>query len=128
MYNGNFPRLGKVGMGVDVIGRAMRCPTGMADAEAAMEGMVAQGMLQFLDAAHPFDDFEALAVEDRYTARVVTAIFEPAQALQEKGLGVFIPKVSDNSTHRATTLLPRWDASVKADGTTFGAWKRLSGC
>ena len=97
--HGQFAGGVEVGMGVRLGRLAVGGPAGVADAERAVERMLAQRAFQLLDAPDPLDYLQALAVEDGDAAGIVSAVFEPAQALKEKGLGFLVPQISDDSTH-----------------------------
>ena len=72
----------------------------------AVERVAGQAAFQLLDAAHFLHDLEAVAVEHGDAARVIAAVFETAQALQQKRLGFLVSEIGDDSTHKRTSLLP----------------------
>src|SRR5690606_14636850 len=82
--------------------RAVRRPAGMRDAELAFERMLRECLVEHLhlaDRAHPLELL--LRVEHREARRVIAAVFEPPQALDQDGYDIALGDGSDDSTHEA---------------------------
>ena len=108
---------GQLAAGVGVrmrvgLGRlAVRGPAGVADAERAVQRMLAQRAFELLDAPDALDDLQALAVEHGDAAGVIAAILQAAQSLQQQRLRLLVPQIRDDSTH--SSFIPRGRESVK---------------
>jgi len=88
-----------MGMGVGVAGFAVGGPTGVGNAEGAIEA--AQSVQFFFQHSHPahrLGDLE-FTVEDGDSGGVVAPVFEALQSFEEEGPGGFVSDVSDDSTH-----------------------------
>ncbi len=93
-------------MGIDVVGHAVCRPTRMGDTDMAEEVLAVEEMLQIGDLALAFVDVEPAAGPDQRDARtVVTAIFEPVQALDKDGAGVAPADITDYSAHDGSCFL-----------------------
>ena len=78
-----------VGMGVEVIGPAMRRPAGMREADGRMGRAVRDGRLQVDELAGPLVDEEVARVVDQGDpGRIVAAVLEAFEALDEDGARV----------------------------------------
>ena len=90
-----------VGVGVLFGGAAVGGPAGVADAEGAVEGMVAQDFFEIAELAGGAADFEESGVgaADGDAGRVVAAVFEAAQALDDDGDDFLTADVANNSAH-----------------------------
>ena len=73
----------EVGMGVAVVGGAVGGPAGVADADAAGGGLVAEMANQVLNPAGLLAEVQARAGQGRQAGAVVAAVLQPAQALDE---------------------------------------------
>ena len=93
-----------VRMGVTVGGPAMRGPTGVAEAGAAHEaGVVGFGEIGFEvgePAGPAVHGQPAVAVDQRDTGRVVSAVLHAAQRVDDDAAGGTLPDVADDSAHR----------------------------
>ncbi len=96
---------GTVAMGVGVFfrGPAMRGPTGVAYTEGAMQGILAQHLFQIGELAGRAPDFKhgAGRTADGDTRRIVAAVFEPPQPLNDDGDYLLGTNVTDDSAHTA---------------------------
>ena len=87
-----------MGMGVAVARLAMGCPARMGDAERALEFLRLQGV-ELTHAALALGDPQLALAADRDAGRVVAAIFEPVQALEQDGGSLTLADIADNSAH-----------------------------
>src|SRR5437762_7132266 len=86
-------------MGVLVRDLAVRRPACVTDPGGRL-GAVETGLgLQLVEIAHRTDVVETLVLEESKAGRVVTAILEALQALDEKVLSGSRPHVSDDPAH-----------------------------
>jgi len=77
----------------------------VADADIAREGIRLEKATEaFVNAALFFADFHALAVDDGHAGAVVTAVFEPPQALDDDGSGGLPADVSDYAAHKELSV------------------------
>ena len=94
---------GAVAMGVGVFfgGAAMGGPAGVADAEGAVERMFAKDFFEIAEFAGSAADLEesGIGAADGDAGRVVAAIFEAAQALNDDGDNLLTADVTDDSAH-----------------------------
>ncbi len=98
--HGNPARLVGMGMGIDVGGRAMGGPAGVANADATGNRFGLQQRRETLaDASHPLAHGEAIAVQHGHSGAVVAAIFQPAQPFQQDGRRRLFTDISDDATH-----------------------------
>ena len=98
--NGEQAALADLGMGVDVVGLAMGGPAGMAHAQRTGEGAALLRQIgQRLQAASGLADLQALGAADSHARRVVAAVLQTAQAVQQDGGGFLHAHVSHDSTH-----------------------------
>ena len=96
-----------VGMGVDQGGPPMGGPPGMADAQVAGRlGPLLQAAGELGDLAFALDHRRgagAMGVEDRHPGRVVAAVFEPPQAVDQDRRGGAGTGVADDAAHTRRT-------------------------
>ena len=85
--------------------RAVSRPAGMADAGRARGGLLAQERSQIVDAASLLPKFELAVVQNAKPGRIVTAIFETAQAFEDDVGGRLCTDVADDATHRFSPFL-----------------------
>jgi len=93
-------------MGVCILIRrgSMGGPTGMTDAEVALDGVCLASLGQFEDSPAFFSDFEAFAVENRKSGGVIAPVFQAVEGIEKNRLGASRSNVGDNSTHRKLVL------------------------
>ena len=96
--NGNrLPRHVRVRI---IFARGAMCrPARVRDAGCALERCFVERLLQFLHFAETANPLKGLAVQNRDTRRVVTAILEPAQALHQYRDDISLGNSTDDSTH-----------------------------
>ena len=95
-------------MGVDFGRLAVGRPARVADAERAVQRVAASALSSCWMRPTFLTHFQALAVEHGDAAGVVAAILQPAQTLQQEGLGFLVPEIRDNATHKRTFCFHDW--------------------
>ncbi len=94
---------GAVAMGVGVLfgGAAVGGPAGVADAEGAVDGILVEDFFELAEFAGGATELEAVAIAtDGDARRVVAAIFEAAQSLDDDGDDFrTVADVTDNAAH-----------------------------
>src|SRR5260370_785316 len=95
-------------MRVGVGGQTMRGPARVNDAQRTGHGFGVDGFGERLDAADTFAQMQAVAVQRADARGVITAIFEPPEAVEQQWAGGFFPDVTDDSTHNFRKLC--WEA------------------
>ncbi len=89
-----------VGMGVEVVGPAVRRPAGVRQADRRVRRPVGDGRLEVDQLAGALVDEEVARVIDQGDpGRVVAAVLEPFQALDEDGARVARSRVADDAAH-----------------------------
>ncbi len=96
---------GLVRMGIDLRGPAVGGPAGVADARSAAERALAQQLLKTRQLPLGAADFDVAAAQAGDPGRIVAAILEAAQAVEDDGGRVTRSDVADNSAHIQTPLL-----------------------
>ena len=83
-----------------LVGRpSMGRPAGMADADASPHGPLAEDALQYLDATCRAPDLESARPQHGHAGRVVAAILELLEPVDDDSHRVFVPQVTDDSAH-----------------------------
>jgi len=93
---------GAVAMRVRVFfgGTPVRGPTGMADAVSALERLDANGLFQVAQLAFRAPHLQLVAVaRDCDSSRVIAAVFQPPQAINNDGNHFLLADITNNSTH-----------------------------
>jgi hypothetical protein len=96
-----------VGVGVAVVGRAVRGPAGVADADAAGGGLVAEGADEVVNPACPFAKVQPGAGERGQAGAVLTAVLQPPQASYYIGFRFLAAVVTDDSALGASSIKKR---------------------
>src|SRR5262249_23463218 len=91
--------LGRMRMRVFFAWPPMRCPAGMADADRAHKRLVRELLLEIAQPAFRASSLARPAFERRKAGRIVAAIFEPLERINEVLSDRLPTKYSDNSTH-----------------------------
>ena len=94
----------------------VRGPAGVADAEHTLHGRLEQNLLevlQFPDRAHHLD---ALAVVHRQPGRVITAVLEPSQSVDQDRRRVLVSDVANDAAHGTFSYL------ASLGGSGFGGF------
>ena len=91
-----------MGVGVFFGGAAVGGPAGVADAVGAVEGMVAEDVLEIDELAGSAADFKGFVsgAADGDTGRIVAAILETPQTFNDDGNYCFWTYIADDSAHR----------------------------
>jgi hypothetical protein len=97
--DGDLTLLIDLRVGIHLVWRAVGGPASMADPEMAVHGGRDDRRLQSRDLARDFARLESLAVHDGQTCRVVSAVFEALEPLDQHWRDDFWTNVADNSTH-----------------------------
>ena len=87
-----------MGMGVGLGRRAVRGPAGVGDAEMAVDLLRCAVFRQRRHPAHAAHPFQA-AVDGDQPGRIVAAIFQSTQALEQDGNNVALRYRANNSAH-----------------------------
>ena len=80
-------------------GRAVRCPARMPDADAAGDRVSQQFSRRLRELADVAPQCDLTILDDRDTGRVVAAIFQPLQTVNDERRGVAIANITNNATH-----------------------------
>src|ERR1700722_3618929 len=125
MRDSDFAIAAYVRVRIAVRRRAVRGPACVPDAGRALGWIVFEIGRQVGDAAEAFPDCQ-ISVERRNAGAVIAAVFESAQAFEEKGFRFVKTGVTDNSTHIGETS-SHWTAQGCATGyraypTDIAAW------
>ena len=96
-----------LGVGVDVRRRAMGRPAGMAYTNRALHRAAALNQIrEDLKPPLGLDHLQAQGrVIDRHTGGIVSAIFQPRQAVQQDGRSRFRSDIAYNTTHMNNSFL-----------------------
>jgi len=97
----------RVGMRIDVRRRAMRRPARMRDAARPKHRLTREQIGEALDPAREFPGLDAASILQGHAGRVVAAILEAREPLEENGRRLPRSDVTDDSTH-APALLQDW--------------------
>jgi hypothetical protein len=93
---------GAIAMGMSVLfsGASMGGPAGVANAVTTMQRILTDGLFQVAELAFGAADLQLVSVAgDSNSSGVITAVFEPAQALDDDRNYFFFTDVSDDATH-----------------------------
>jgi hypothetical protein len=85
----------------------VRGPARVADAYRAIERPLLEGALQVAQLAHGADHLDAARAVDGQARRVVAAVLEAPQAVEQDGGRRFVTDVSDNAAHARDASRPR---------------------
>ena len=84
----------------------MRGPAGVADAVGAVERLEADGFFQVAQFAFGAADLQALAVAgDRDSGRIIAAVFQPPQAIEDDRHDLLLADIANNATHAGTPMI-----------------------
>src|SRR6266446_4125719 len=85
-------------------GAAMRGPAGVADSISAFDGGFLQDLFEIAQFSRRAANFQLAVLRyDGDSRRVIPAIFQLAQALDDDGNNLFWPDITDNSAHGAVS-------------------------
>ena len=91
--------VGRVRVGIVLGRRAMGCPTGMADADIALERVGIQLASQIDDLARSAATLDMTIGKGRDPGTVIAAILETAEALKHGWRNIALPQNTDNTAH-----------------------------
>ena len=97
---------GAVAMGMGVLFRrtAVRGPAGVADAVGAVERLQADDLFQVAQLALGAAHLQAFAVAgDGDAGRVIAAILQPPQAVDDDGNDLLLAYITDDAAHRVSS-------------------------
>ena len=97
--DGQVTRLIDMGVSIRVTRLSMCCPARMTDAERTVNRPLVQQLRQPGYPSDALANLQAPIVEHAKPRRVITAIFQPAQALQKQRGRIFFANVSDDAAH-----------------------------
>ena len=94
-----------MGMGI-LFGRFPMCrPARMSHADSAGELPLGEFTCQPIDFALPADTAQMPILQHGHSCRVIAAILQAVQALNQNRQGLLMPNITDDSTHRLTSML-----------------------
>ena len=98
--NGDFAALADVGVGVDIVRLAVGGPAGVADADRARQirALVRQ-VAEHLQPPARLLHAERTRAADGDARRVIAAVFQTPQTVQQNGSRLLLAHISNNSTH-----------------------------
>ena len=96
---GEFSALVEMGMRILIGWFAMGRPPGVADAIGAGRGIFAHQFGEPGDASRALASLDMVAIDDCHPGGIVTAVFQPAQTIEQNGRGFLFADVSDDATH-----------------------------
>ncbi len=99
VHHHHFPGHAQVGMGVARRGRAVGRPARVPDAQVALHGRFCHHLCQARQLAGVAADFDVPVFEHGKPGRVVAAVLQAAQAVQDDRRGITRSNVTNNSTH-----------------------------
>ena len=109
-----------MGMGVLFRGTPVRGPAGVADAVGAVERLQADDLFQVAQLAFSAANLQASAIAgNRDARRVVAAILQPAQAINDDRHYALLADVTNNSAHNGTPRAPDPEQLLTALQVTF---------
>src|SRR5579871_3367424 len=105
---------------------AMGGPARMADAIRALQGIYADGLLKVPELTRRSPDGQVIiAVENRNARRVIAAVFQAPQPIQNDRHRLAIADITYNPAH--TTRIQRSAGSTNEGAFISGQWARESG-
>ena len=113
VYDGQIARLRSVGMGVRVVGFAVRRPARVSDADRAAAVFRLGEMFQRRDLSFGLTVVEFSFVRNHgYARRVVTPIFQPVKSFDQYGISLLAPDISDDTAHKLSSVFSESDDCV----------------
>ena len=98
---------GGMGVGIGFAGRAMRGPAGVADARGAADGAPGDQAFELDELALGAAKLDQAVGERRETCRIVAAVFEAPQPVEDVRRRLIRARDTDDSAHAAGTPLLR---------------------
>ena len=105
MNDGDVAGRIEVRVGVGVGGSAVRGPARMADAEVARRRLGVDGFGEFGDPPGFLPQVQFRAGARDQSCRIVAAVFEPLEAVEQNRRGLASSRKTDNSTHLAASTV-----------------------
>ena len=100
MDNGEFLRLGVMGMSVDLIGFSVSSPSCMGNADITRCILVGNCLFKVGHLTFGLVNIElAMVIDKRNAGAVITAIFQTVQAFNQNRIGFAFTDISYYSTH-----------------------------
>src|SRR5947209_699812 len=99
VYQGDFAGSVKMGMGVLVVNFPVRSPTRVTDPVGTGGRLLTDQFRQRRDSSSTFARFNVIAIDDGNPGRVVTAIFESPQPIEQDGSSLGLANITDDSAH-----------------------------
>ena len=94
-----------VGMGIEVVRPAVRRPARVGQAHRGVGRPVDEGRGEVRELAGPLlDEQVTFLIDEGDTGRVVAAVFEATESLEENRAGLAGPRVADDAAHRIRFL------------------------
>ena len=106
-----LPALVEVWMGVTLAGGAVSGPAGVSDAYGRGRALRGQFFLELHDSADGSRNVDPVAFKQGYPSGVISAVFQPFEALDEDRARLFVSDITDNSAHE-TPLLGAFHGSI----------------
>ncbi len=101
MNQGEITRLADMRMRIRIAGRTVRGPARVADANRARRLALCDELVESVHLALLLQDLE-LTIDKRYAGRIITAVLESLEPVNEYPGCVLFTDVSDNTTHRVS--------------------------
>src|SRR5690348_8570196 len=102
MHDGDA--VGRDGMRVGLVGRAMRRPARMSDADLAADRLSRQPLDQLIELALGAPPLDAPIDQRGDAGRIIAAIFEAPQAVDQERRHLALADHANNAAHSALTL------------------------
>src|SRR5262245_7650077 len=100
MHDGDA--LGRMGMGVGLVGPAVGRPSRVRDPDPPIERLAGKARLEVLQLALGAAALEMTTFERGYASRIIAAVLEPLERIEEMPCHRLPPQNSDDSAHEAT--------------------------
>ena len=99
--------VGRMGMGIDLVGTAMGRPAGMADADGARQRLLGEPDLEIAQLAFGAAAGQVAGLQRRDPGQVIAAVFQPLQGIDHARRDRLAAEDSDDSAHQAYPLVRR---------------------
>src|SRR6185295_16179890 len=106
VHHGEIRRAARVGVGIDLAHGAMRGPPRVRDADRPLDLGQGDAAIHFLHGADVLAHDQTMAVYDRDTARVIAAVLEVSNALEQGARDRMLADDSTDPTHFGDTSRP----------------------
>ena len=109
MHQRQLAGLVEVGMGVFIGHAAVGGPAGVADADGAPRRVLEDEAGQVRDPPHALARVDRAVMEGRHAGRVITAVLEPPQPVQQDGRRFRLADIADNAAHRRGKVADKFE-------------------